>query len=109
MRSDRSDHSQCTRLAALCLLLATSACFGNGFGPQRGADYLDDKVLTTRVEDALSQADAAVFANVEVETHDGVVHLTGRVPSLELKERAERIARDLPRVSRVQNDLQIGT
>ena len=55
-------------------------------------DLLDDKVITQRVLSALNNS-GAEFRAIKVETVKGVVFLSGTVPSPEIRQRAEEIAK----------------
>lgn len=75
-------------------------------GEQTLRERADDGGITARVKAALAQ-EMNPF-NVNVTTIDGVVHLTGRVPSAEHKAQAERLARGVAGVREVRNDVEVG-
>lgn len=70
---------------------------------------VDDAIITTRIKSQMV-ADAAVKArDIDVDTVNGVVSLKGFVDSTRERERAEVIARSVPGVTSVHNNLQIGS
>ena len=97
------------RIASLMAVgLALAGCFS--FSGKRSTDeykYIDDLVVTSRIEGFLKNQGGDALAGVKVDTHQGVVHLTGKVKSLEEKAKAGRIAQELEGVKKVQNDLAV--
>ncbi len=86
----------------LLLLVAAAAC-------QRGdvTRNVNDAATTTQVKTALA-ADPSVSAiSVNVDTSDGVVTLTGKVPDEQARQRALGIARATPKVNRVVDQLTV--
>jgi osmotically-inducible protein OsmY len=67
--------------------------------------YIDDKVLATKVRSALGDSDIYKFPDVKVNTYKGTVQLTGFVDSMEQKTKAEQIARNVEGVMNVQNNI----
>lgn len=70
---------------------------------------IDDVTITARVKTEMVR-DATVKArDINVDTVNGVVYLTGFVDSTRERERAEALARSVPGVTGVHNQLQVGT
>lgn len=70
--------------------------------------YVDDKQLKTIISVNLKKADPGLKdANVNVTVYNGVVLLTGQVPTKALREKAGEIARDVNKVRQVYNELQV--
>lgn len=70
---------------------------------------MDDAGITTRIKAEMVQ-DATVKArDIDVDTVSGEVYLAGFVDSPKERQRAEAIARSVPGVTAVHNDLQIGS
>lgn len=92
-------------LAAMILALA-SACAPTSSRPSTG-EYIDDATITTRVKAALAGDSEVKAREVNVETYTGVVQLSGFVDSQAEIRRAVEIARDVPGVKSVRNDIQI--
>jgi hyperosmotically inducible periplasmic protein len=96
--------------AAFAVLIAggaLSACSVTS-GRESGGDYVDDASLTTKVKTKLA-ADGGVnlASRVHVETFENIVQLSGFVPTLDDKARAEDIAMRVEGVRAVHNNLVI--
>jgi len=65
--------------------------------------------ISTRVSHRLSEdpRTADYSANIEVSADRGMVSLTGKVPSEEIRDAAEEIARDTPGVISVITELKV--
>ena len=73
--------------------------------PETTGQYVDDTVITTKVKSALL-GDAAVKSfQIKVETHQGVVQLSGFVDTSDQKSAAGKDASAVPNVKDVKNDL----
>ncbi len=98
------------RTSALCWLCANlivlAGCAGHRTN-SRTADLLDDKVITERVEVALQRASPRTFSKVQVDTAGAVVTLKGSVANPQAKEKASRIAENVQKVRKVDNEIQI--
>ncbi len=70
-------------------------------------EYIDDSVITTRVKAAMAGDSDISVMEVSVETYDGVVQLSGFVTSQAQANRAAELARGVPGVKRVNNDMRI--
>ncbi len=70
-------------------------------------DAMDDATLRAKVEERLYRYDPlrVNFHLIRVEARDGRVILGGVVPSTAMKRMAETLARSVPGVREVQNDL----
>src|SRR5262249_20992621 len=64
-----------------------------------------DKDITRHVQDRLAHDTKLKHAKIDVRTDAGVVVLTGHVPSVSLSARASELAREVPGVRAVKNDL----
>jgi hyperosmotically inducible protein len=96
-------------LAVIGVTLTTVAVAA---GPVRAADRsvgekLDDAKITTAVKTKLTTDRMKSLVDVSVETTDGVVRLTGKVPTADDKFEAERIARRTNGVREVSNELRV--
>jgi hyperosmotically inducible protein len=67
---------------------------------------LDDSVVTTRVKGALVANPVTKARQINVATADGIVQLSGFVDSAAEKSTATEVARSVPGVRLVQNDLE---
>jgi hyperosmotically inducible protein len=74
--------------------------------PQRTAGQaIDDQAIGRRVEEALRSDPAYKFTEVKVVSYDGKVQLGGFVDKGEQKGQAEDIAKKVPGVKEVRNDI----
>src|SRR3954470_17775350 len=73
----------------------------------RSAHPVDDSVITTKVKGKLVGDKQTRTDNVEIETVDGVVTLTGTAASKAKASRAVTLARQVKGVKSVKNNIQI--
>ena len=89
------------------LLLALSSCqsmTGNPAGHSSSDLSISNAVQVKLMRDPLSG-----FPRIEVDTVRGVVKLSGMVETAAQRDRAERLARQVGEVVKVENDIQIHT
>lgn len=77
-------------------------------GEQTPLERLDDATITARVKAKLAADPQLNPFDVQVNTVDGEVNLTGRVATAAEKAEAERLARDTAGVRAVRNLLAVG-
>jgi osmotically-inducible protein OsmY len=103
------------RLAAATLLFSSvlggaatlSGCAVSS-GQETTGQYVDDATVTTKVKSALASDGGMTLANqVGVETGQGIVQLSGFVPSVADRERAEAITRTVNGVRGVKNSIVV--
>lgn len=70
-------------------------------------EYVDDSVITTKVKAALVNDPNVSAAEVNVETFKGVVQLSGFINSRADMNRAIELARNVPGVKSVKNDMRL--
>lgn len=70
-------------------------------------EYMDDATITTRVKAAMASDSNVSAREVNVETYRGVVQLSGFVDSESEARRAVEVARKVPGVQSVRNDIRI--
>ena len=68
---------------------------------------IDDSTITTKVKAELLGAKNVKSTHIHVKTHDGVVSLTGTVPSAEDKTAAQDVVSNVSGVASVKNHLKI--
>jgi len=70
----------------------------------------EDYGITSKVRIALKvHADTEnLLSGMKVGTEKGTVHLMGKVPTQKDKDAAERIARSVPDVTSLKNELEVG-
>lgn len=74
---------------------------------QAAGEYIDDATITTRVKSAMVKDPEVSAMEVNVETYRGVVQLSGFVDSEKDARRAVDLARHVPGVQSVKNDLRV--
>lgn len=93
------------------LFLALTMLFAVGCAPtskQEGTgQYIDDTVITGKVKAAILDDPALKVTEINVETFKGVVQLSGFVTSQAAANKAVEVARGVPGVKSVKNDMQI--
>jgi osmotically-inducible protein OsmY len=70
-------------------------------------EYVDDTVITTKVKAAVLNEPTLKSAEINVETFKGVVQLSGFVSSQADINKAAGIARGVPGVKSVKNDMRL--
>ncbi len=68
---------------------------------------MDDTVITSKVKAAIFDDPSLKSAEINVETFKGVVQLSGFVNSREDINKAVRVAREIPGVTSVKNDMRL--
>ncbi len=86
--------------------LTVAGCAGTQTSRSTGT-YIDDKTISTKVEAQLAADSITQAIQVEVETYNGIVQLSGFVDTEDKKERAAGIAQKVQGVKEVKNDLVI--
>jgi hyperosmotically inducible periplasmic protein len=76
-------------------------------GNRSGEQVVDDGAITTKVKAALAGDPRTKAHQVNVETHEGVVQLSGFVDNAEAKSTAEQLARAVDNVKSVDNELDV--
>ncbi|WP_026860995.1 BON domain-containing protein [Pseudidiomarina sediminum] len=74
---------------------------------EQTGDYLSDAAITTKVKSTILASDALNVLQINVETNDGVVQLSGFVADEEDIDTAERIVRGIDGVKDVENDIEV--
>lgn len=91
-------------VAALVALLSLGACASN----QTAGEAVDDAAITAKVKSKLAADPEINPFNIDVDTRDGVVTLSGTVEKAEARSEAEDLARGTDGVRRVVNNIQVG-
>src|SRR5687767_8909593 len=90
-------------LFCMCLVGCTSG--GHSTYRRSTADYVDDQLLASKIKGSLYKDEVVEGTDVQVETHRGVVILSGFVDSAEQRQRAEELTRKIPGVSALKNSI----
>jgi osmotically-inducible protein OsmY len=88
------------------LLASLLGCAGTPTQEGTG-EYVDDTVITTKVKTAIFNEPSLKSAEINVETFKGTVQLTGFVSSQAAINRAAEVARGVPGVTSVRNDMRV--
>jgi len=78
------------------------------YGKRTVGTQVEDQNIETKISHNLRRTDARLGdARINVDAYNGVVLLTGQVPSQELKEKASEVAREVRNVREVHNELSV--
>lgn len=91
---------------ALTLALAISGCSSSPNQESTG-QYIDSSAVTAKVKAAMLSEPGLKSMQIGVETYKDGVQLNGFVDSAEARNRAGAVARSVPGVKSVRNDLLI--
>lgn len=92
--------------ATLLVASLLAACAGTPTKESTG-EYLDDATITTKVKAAFVKDERLSALDVKVNTFKGRVQLSGFADSPTAIRRADRIARTVPGVTAVDNDIRV--
>jgi len=96
-----------TALVALGAMSSTAIHAADPDAPYPGM-YIKDSAITTKVKTKLVTKEPTTLTDVKVNTdRDGVVWLSGRVPTREASDRAETIAKETDGVRAVHNNIVV--
>ena len=97
------------RTALLAGMLAVASLLATGCAvtdrQSSVGQYVDDATISTRVKSRMAADPAVSAARIEVETLNGTVQLAGFAKSQEEKDKAAQIARSVPDVKDVRNNI----
>jgi osmotically-inducible protein OsmY len=101
--------AQLKRFSTFLLMLVFAFFVGCASTPkQEGTgEYVDDTVITTKVKAAVLNEPSLKSAEINVETFKGVVQLSGFVSSQANVNKAIEVARTVPGVKSVKNDMRL--
>ncbi|CUA82216.1 MULTISPECIES: BON domain-containing protein [Gulbenkiania] len=94
-------------LAAATMTAVTGCAVTSGQSSM--GQYVDDATITTRVKTRMAEDKTVSAMRVNVETLNGVVQLSGFAANEAEKSRAAEIARSVPDVKDVRNNIIIRT
>lgn len=83
-----------------------AGCAGTQKSESTG-EYVDDSVITTKVKSELLAEPKLKSTEIKVETHKGVVQLSGFVTSQADIDKAIEIAKKVKGVTAVKNDMRL--
>jgi hyperosmotically inducible protein len=91
----------------LAAALATTVGCASTSTKEGTGEYVDDTVVTTKVKTAIFNEPTLKSAEINVETFKGVVQLSGFVNSQADVNKAVAVARGVPGVQSVKNDMRV--
>ena len=94
-------------VAALPLVVTVTGCSSGGRYHQSTGEYVDDHEMTAQVKRALRRDPEYKVPEVQVSTFKGVVQLSGFANTRELKGRAGEVAKSVPGVREVENNITV--
>ncbi|HOE16483.1 MAG TPA: BON domain-containing protein [Syntrophorhabdaceae bacterium] len=89
----------------ITMLIATFVACASTRTQESTGEYIDDSVITTKVKALLAADDFVKSFQIGVETHKGIVQLSGFVNSKSASDKAGQITRSVKGVTSVKNDL----
>jgi osmotically-inducible protein OsmY len=92
--------------ATTAMISSTAGCAGDRYDRSTG-QYIDDKSLIARVQHALSDNPDYKFDGVNVDSFRGKVQLSGFVNTSDQKSKAYDIAKQVPGVQDVINNITV--
>ena len=95
-----------TTLVAIAFMAMALGCASTAKQEGTG-EYVDDTVVTAKVKAAIFNEPTLKSAEINVETFKGVVQLSGFVNSREDINKAVAVARQIPGVTSVKNDMRL--
>ena len=95
-----------TTLVAIAFMAMALGCASTAKTEGTG-EYIDDTVVTAKVKAAIFNEPTLKSAEINVETFKGVVQLSGFVNSREDVNKAVTVARQVPGVTSVKNDMRL--
>jgi osmotically-inducible protein OsmY len=87
-------------------VIALSACAATDTKESTG-QYVDNSVLTAKVKTAIFNEPSLKSSEISVETYKGEVQLSGFVSSIEQTKKAVEVAKGVPGVTSVKNDMRV--
>jgi osmotically-inducible protein OsmY len=100
-------HLSITTTLLATLFLGTVTGCASTTGTDSIGRYIDDSAITAGVKAAILNDPSLKVAEINVETHQGVVQLSGFVSSADNVAAASSVARTVKGVKSVKNDLRL--
>ena len=89
------------------VMLGAGTAYADTPRQETAGEILDDAVTTTKVKTAFFQDEKVSALRINVHSNRGVVQLSGFANSLQEADRAGEIARTVPGVIEVKNDIRL--
>jgi hyperosmotically inducible periplasmic protein len=94
------------RIVSAIVIMAGVGCAGSPMRESTG-EYVDDTAITTKVKAKFAGDKAVSVFDIHVETFKGVVQLSGFVASQQEETRAVELARSVPGVKGVEDNIRV--
>jgi hyperosmotically inducible periplasmic protein len=94
-------------LAAAVALAGFTGCESTKGDDRTAGRTMDDKAVTGKVKDALSEQTVYKFDDIDVATHNGIVQLSGWASTEAQKQKAAEVARQVEGVHDVLNNISV--
>lgn len=91
-------------IAVFCAAVATGCAATTG---RTAGETVDDSVITSEVNGKIIKDPDLHFLKINVDTFEGNVTLTGKVPSREAEDRLVRLAKQVKGVKSVKTNLTV--
>ena len=101
------NNSTLAKLLALALLATSASACSVVEGRKTAGEYVDDATITTKVKARIFEDKELKVLQINVQTFQGTVQLSGFVDKPYMKDRAEDIAASVHGVRAVNNDIVI--
>ncbi len=95
-------------LVALAAVATTTGCAVQS-GQSTVGQYVDDATISTRVKARMAEDPAVSAMRIQVETLNGTVQLAGFAATQSEKDKAGQLARGVPDVKDVRNNIIVRT
>ena len=89
----------------IVMLTGTFAACASTRTQRSTGEYIDDSVITTKVKSLLAGDDFLKSFQIGVESHNGIVQLSGFVDSQKAIDKAVQITNSVEGVKSIRNDL----
>ncbi|MCX7143714.1 MAG: BON domain-containing protein [Proteobacteria bacterium] len=96
-----------TSAVFIAIVMATVLGCQANLPKESAGEYVDDAVITTKVKASIVDQPMLKAMEIHVETLKGTVRLSGYVASQAQIDKAGAVARGVPGVRSVKNDLQL--
>lgn len=94
----------CKIIMGLTLAINLTSCATNGTNTSTG-QYIDDSAISAKIKAKLLNDPVVNGLSIKVETHKGMVQLSGFAKSNSEIKQAERLVRETDGVQAVRNDI----
>jgi hyperosmotically inducible periplasmic protein len=96
------------QMKVMAVTVGLAALVGCSHDPNRSAGRaLDDRLVSSKVNSGLKDSPVYKFPQVRVSTYNGIVQLSGFVHSDQQKSEAAQVAKNVPGVAQVINNISV--